>query len=568
MPTASRLAGITVKISRRALVPASLILALGLAATGLATWLTARDVYEAGRAEFVSLTDRIAENVAETMRAYEQVLRGGVGLFRAFPNVDRQQWRLYVDSLALEEHFPGIQGVGFAKVLQRDEIEAHVAAQRAAGLGDYSFSPQGAREIYTAITFLEPLDWRNRRALGFDMFSEPTRRKAMERARDTGEPSMSGKVTLMQELDDDIQAGVLMYLPVYRDGLDPGTPEQRRASLVGYVYSPFRMGDLVRKTMQARGLDFTSLVRVEIFDGAVTSEASKLYSSSGAPGHEPSFTRVKPLSLEGAEWSFRFSSLPAFEDRAETWRPWLVLVVGSLISVLAAAIAAAIGLQRERAVRAEEQARVLVRELSHRAKNTLSIVTAIASQTARHSASLQQFESAFRDRLKGLSNVHDLLSSSSTNETSLQALVTEVLKPYRNVALANLVIRGRDCALPSNIAIMLSIILNELATNATKYGAWSSPSGCVRVQWQLQSGEGEPLLVLSWTETGGPPVVAPDREGFGTSVMKFAIERSLGGTASAEWRREGAVYRIELPFGAVMSSHTAPNGQPRERAAS
>jgi two-component system CheB/CheR fusion protein len=139
-----------------------------------------------------------------------------------------------------------------------------------------------------------------------------------------------------------------------------------------------------------------------------------------------------------------------------------------------------------------------------------------------------------------------------------------VLKPYRNTAAANLIVRGRDCLLPSNAAVMLSIILNELATNATKYGAWSTPSGRVTLQWQLVSGEGGRLLKLWWTETGGPPVVAaPKHEGFGTSVMTFAVERSLGGSASAEWRREGAVYRIELPYDAA--AHPSEE-EPAERA--
>jgi CHASE1-domain containing sensor protein len=407
VPAASRLTSVFAKISSRALVPAYLILALGLATTGLATWLTTRDVLETGRIEFESLTDGIARNFAEALRAYEQVLRGGAGLFRAVPSVDREQWRVYVNSLELEKDFPGIQGVGFAKVLRREDIAAHVAAQRAAGLTEYSFSPEGDREMYTAITFLEPMDWRNKRALGFDMFSEPTRRRAMELARDTGEAALTDKVKLMQEVDDDVQAGFLMYLPVYRDGRDPGDAVARRAALVGDVYSPFRMGDFVRKTLRARGLDFAQQVRIEVFNGSVMDEEDRIFDSGSTDDRTPAYTRTRMLPLEGTTWSFRFSSLPAFEAGLETWRPWAVLFVGSVFSALAGIIAAVIGLQRERALRAEEKARVLVRELSHRAKNTLSIVTAIASQTARYSSSLQQFERAFRDRLKALSNVHD-----------------------------------------------------------------------------------------------------------------------------------------------------------------
>jgi two-component sensor histidine kinase len=263
---------------------------------------------------------------------------------------------------------------------------------------------------------------------------------------------------------------------------------------------------------------------------------------------------------------FRFTSLPGFDATLPMWRAWAVLGIGLLLSALAGLIAAVIGFQREMAVEAKEQARVLARELSHRAKNTLSIVTAIASQTARHSSSLQQFDRAFRDRLKGLSNVHDLLASGQANATSLHALVAEVLRPYRSADAANLYVKGPDALIPSNTAIMLSVILNELATNAMKYGAWSAPSGRVRLTWEVDRNAYDGLLRLTWIENGGPPVAPPQREGFGTSVMKFAVERSLGGSTRTEWRREGAIYEIAMPYG--MDAGDAAEAGPGTRAAS
>lgn len=185
--------------------------------------------------------------IKQRLLAYEQVLRGGVALFSATDfTVTREMWHIYVAGLAIERNYPGIQGIGFSeRVLARDR-EAHVARIRAAGFPDYRIRPEGARGEYTSIVFLEPFDWRNKRAFGFDMFSEPVRHEAMTRARDQGQPAVSGKVILVQETKEGIQNGFLMYLPVYRPGASVGSVAQRRAALLGYVYAPFRMRDLMQ----------------------------------------------------------------------------------------------------------------------------------------------------------------------------------------------------------------------------------------------------------------------------------------------------------------------------------
>ncbi|WGR90817.1 CHASE domain-containing protein (plasmid) [Bradyrhizobium sp. ISRA435] len=170
-----------------------------------------------------------------------------MGLFAATGNrVTREEWRTYVNTLAIDRDYPGIQGVGFAKHIAAQQRHAHVLAVRSEGFPDYQIKPGGDRDEYTSIVYLEPFDWRNRRAFGFDMFTEPVRRQAMIRARDTGAPSISGKVTLVQETDQGVQNGVLMYLPVYQTAVPPATVEERKAGLVGYVYAPFRMRDLMQ----------------------------------------------------------------------------------------------------------------------------------------------------------------------------------------------------------------------------------------------------------------------------------------------------------------------------------
>ena len=171
--------------------------------------------------------------------------------------------------------FPGIQGVGFSKYIKPAELAQHIQQIRAEGFPDYTVRPKGERDEYTSIIYLEPFDARNQRAFGYDMFSEPVRRTAMARARDTDTVAISGKVTLVQETEQDVQAGFLMYIPTYTHGVPQNSVAERRAALHGYVYSPFRVKNLIRGIFPAPldDIDF------EIFDGAKPISSTLMYDS-------------------------------------------------------------------------------------------------------------------------------------------------------------------------------------------------------------------------------------------------------------------------------------------------
>ena len=112
---------------------------------------------------------------------------------------ERQQFREYVDRQSLSVRYPGIQGLGFARAIRPDELDAHVAEVRSEGFYHYNITPSGQRDLYSAIVFLEPFSGRNLRAFGFDMYSEPVRNAAMRRSVDTGDMALTGRVRLQQE---------------------------------------------------------------------------------------------------------------------------------------------------------------------------------------------------------------------------------------------------------------------------------------------------------------------------------------------------------------------------------
>ena len=203
---------------------------VGLLITATTALQMKSDVERNVTLEFTSRCDTMHARIVERFNDYDLLLRGCVGLFNASP---QEEWRQYVRTLKVEQQLPGVQGIGFTLLIPREGVARHVRKLRGEGFPEYTVKPAGDREFYSPIIYLEPFSGRNLRAFGYDMFSEPVRRAAMELARDTGASALSGKITLVQETATRIQPGVLMYLPVYRIDLPVETVAQRRASGLG-----------------------------------------------------------------------------------------------------------------------------------------------------------------------------------------------------------------------------------------------------------------------------------------------------------------------------------------------
>lgn len=297
-------------------MPPVIILTVSLVLTGVIWWAVRTQADRLADLRFAAIATDVVASIDKRMRDYEQVLRGGVAFLNAQDGDIRQAvgadpWRIYVASLRVDEEYPGIQGIGLSLRLE-------------AGSGD------AGRDVHS-IVFLEPRDERNRAALGYDMFSEPTRRSAMARARDTGLPALSGKVTLMQEITADVQGGALLYLPVYRGieggGRVPDTVEGRREALVGFVYSPFRMGDL----MQGIVGEQLDEVAVRLHDGFEAPE-NLLFGPPEIP--RSAFVYRATIDVFGRRWLIDVAAHPELQVVLVSRYPLVVLVAGLIISVL------------------------------------------------------------------------------------------------------------------------------------------------------------------------------------------------------------------------------------------
>lgn len=289
--------------------------------------------------EFNFRANEITQNIDRRMHSYEQVLEGVVGLFAASGFVKRNEFAEYIRTLKLEDKYPGIQGIGFAKLVLPQEKVEHVARVRAQGFPDYDIRPAGLRDIYTSILYLEPFDWRNQRAFGFDMYSEPIRQMAMARARDEHRTIISGKVRLLQETEQQPQPGFLMYLPVYRSRISQSTVEGRGEDLIGWVYAPFRMNDLMTGILGQHFGEINAVLDLEIYDGE-TPDKSRLMFDSNGPSDKlnSTFRSIKVVTLFGHHWTLAISSLPAFDARLKSERANVVALAGGVLSVLLALV--------------------------------------------------------------------------------------------------------------------------------------------------------------------------------------------------------------------------------------
>lgn len=195
--------------------------------------------------------------------------------------------------------------------------------------------------------------------------------------------------------------------------------------------------------------------------------------------------------------------------------------------------------------RSEARQKLLLNELNHRVKNTLAAVQSIAFQTLRTTTSPKHFREAFESRLLALSQTHNLLTRENWESAGLKDVLLAELEAFGGPARVHA--KGPDLQLPPKAAVAFGMAFHELATNAAKYGALSSPSGLVKVTW----GTEDDVLWLEWREEGGPPVEPPTRQGFGTRLLQSGLSAELGGRVELDYARPGLTCAMRLPLSAL-----------------
>ncbi len=266
------------------------------------------------RYEVLEATDNVSDQakafearLAARIEAYMALLRGGIGLFATLPELTREEFHQYVEQLGLEQNYPGVQGIGVTIRVAAAQLTEVVMKARRSGVPSFRVWPDDPRPEYFTILYLEPQDARNRSALGYDMHTDPARRSAMDRAWLSGQPSATGKVTLVQEIDSLKQPGFLIYVPQYRGATWPRTEAERVDGLIGFVYAAFRVGDLVAAVKKLVDADDIS-IRIDV--GSGRGEASQLYASTPIPSSRRSIVQTRALRVVDQTWTLVYRARP------------------------------------------------------------------------------------------------------------------------------------------------------------------------------------------------------------------------------------------------------------------
>lgn len=313
------------------------ILLMGIFLTLLIAFKTKNDIELQAKYEFELVCKEIKTKIITRLYTHALLLRSGASFFATSDTITRKDWNFFYENLKLERNMPGIQGFGFSLIVPGGKLQQHIDHVRQEGFPDFTVYPKGEREFYTSIIFLEPFRDRNLQAFGYDMYSESVRRAAMEKARDYDIASLSGKVHLVQETDTALQAGTLMYIPVYKKGMPTNTVEERRAAIIGWVYSPYRMHDLLQGILGNWDLSEENHINLHIYDDDNISLNSLLYDSqnnhTAVHADKSLLTVTIPIEFNGKKWTLLFSKPyekdPFFQDKFLG-----VLVSGFIISLL------------------------------------------------------------------------------------------------------------------------------------------------------------------------------------------------------------------------------------------
>ncbi len=303
------------------------------------------------QSRFTSDANRIAANLTEQLNHYEVVMRGLRGFHRGSEQIEYREFQRYTASLDAFTELKGIQAIAFVRPVEqakRDEFEARIRE----GLPvPFEIRPPGTRPIYAPITFIDPLTEDNRRALGFDIFTNPVARDAARQAGDSGELVITAPLSLIQDGDGAESPAFVMYLPVYRPDSPLSTPEQRRQALRGWVDLPFRMADLMAKLAP----QIPPNVALEIRDPGAQSGQNLLFASAppmNAESRHGELRVTRDVEVGNRRWAIHMSTTPAYRAAAPLpSRSTLIAISGLALSALLATLIFSIAAGRSRSER-------------------------------------------------------------------------------------------------------------------------------------------------------------------------------------------------------------------------
>jgi len=455
----------------------------------------------------------VAERITQRMSSYEDILRGGVGLFQASENVSKSEWNVYYESLLITERYPGIKGLGYAKMIKASDKKNYEEMMRVEGYPDLQIFPSGNREVYSSVTFIEPMSKRNKQAIGYDMFANPARREAMLESSYTKSPAITNLIELLHEEDEEAkQPGFLMYLPII---------DQATKATTGYVYAPFRTYDFINNTAgnSIPAYEFQIVNVGENLDDEVVYESEEyqlLVSNTDFSTERQS----RDITVHGKTWKINGIILPEAVNTDITDRPNSILWSGLIFSLLIAGLLYTLLGNRTKALAQKEEESIqgakdeLLALASHQLRTPATGVKQYIGMLREGFAgklTLQQeklVEKAYQSNERQLNTINEMLVVAKADAGHLKIgnsavllndLVRRIIEDYKTPVVyrnqrVTLKIPKRKIYVRGN-ENYLGMAIENIASNASKY---TRNNGNIKVILKARNGN----AIISVEDTG------------------------------------------------------------------
>jgi two-component sensor histidine kinase len=522
-------------------IPLAIFLAIA-AITALSVFAIESNARAREKAQMREYAQGVAAALDRSGSGFASYLRAGAALFASLPEVSPETFDSFVRVLKLNTEYSGAEGIGWIPVIEARDVPAFLARTRIGQPAYPDIYPAPRSDIgrVAPVQMFAPATAVNRRALGYDMYSDPARASAMAEAELNLRPAASGRIILMQETSGTAPAFAI-YMPVLRSGVAGG------ARLAGFVYTPFRAREFLDAAIDRQGEERFG---VRLYDGEVGTGHLLVAQSIAGPARQTVTQEVNiadrklMLVIESAD----LQVLSPLSMVTLTFG----LALASLLMLLARLLTQQAFEDQARLAFFEEQHSIrnsLTRELNHRVKNTLANVLSILSLTRRRSNSLDEFADSLQGRIRALSATHDLLTVTDWGTTPIRAVIEAELQHFREVLDDAIILEGPELELAPNDALSFGLAIHELATNAAKYGALSVPGGQVTIRWQRgeEQGAEQGWAEVEWQEVGGPPVSQERRRGFGTDLIEKVVAHELRQPVTLDFAPEGVRCVLRVP---------------------
>jgi PAS domain S-box-containing protein len=559
--------------SRRSWLP--LLVALTLMA-GLGGWIGWQWHVQEQRSKveqeqrFTFAVDDIEHTLRERMRAYEMVLRGLAGVVAGSDLVTVDDWARAADQLQLQDFYPGIQAVALSRHATPETIDDMIEQIRASGRERFRMYPTGERAEYVVVDYIHPTDWRNRRVLGFDLFSEATRREAIINTRNSGNPVLTGPLRLKQETEQNVQVGVLLFLPLYAAAAPVTTEEERQRAFVGTLHGAFRLTDLMEGILGSR----SRMLQLQLFDAANPDDP--LLAGRAPVSNDAAFQRVRNIYMYGRSWQLQVASTPEYEavlrDNNRAFSLAAALTAAALFSLLVGGYL----YLRERALRSSQALSLQLQEREARFRQLieqLPVATLLCNASGR-------IELANQSAGLLLGSTAELLAGERVSRYVPGVLGEQILRQLRETS--QLELQGqRDDGRPIPLAVSLTsfshdetlyYVLNLLDLQARKRDeerfrnvVEASPNAFVLVdehgeivmvnrQTELLFGYTRQELLGQPVELLLPEVLREAHRGLRQGYAEHPEPRRMGGNRELFGRhRDGSALPVEIGLSPLRS---------------